>query len=163
MAAAASATDAAAFHQVGDQVYVRDAQFAWLPAVVLQVCDDRVLVRIELPDDWSQTTITSISDQNTLNLANQEQWVALKEYYNHCLPLQNNRICRDMAELDHLHEAEILYQIKHRHCVLAKPYTRVGDIIVSVNPCHWIPDLYSTERQQFYMENFANAYLNVGT
>jgi hypothetical protein len=54
-----------------------------------------------------------------------------------------------MAELPHLHEAAILYQVKERH-VLEKPYTRVGEIVVAINPCQWIEGLYSKEEQEKY-------------
>ena len=39
----------------------------------------------------------------------------------------------DMADLVHLHGAAVLYNIKDRHS-RRMPYTRVGDIIVAVNP-----------------------------
>ncbi|EED86499.1 predicted protein, partial [Thalassiosira pseudonana CCMP1335] len=91
----------------------------------------------------------------------------------------------DLAELDHLNEAAMLYNIKDRHC-RRKPYTRVGDIIVAVNPYQWLPDLYSEEIQNEYAdriiwkqqsttttqqptwephiyETSSNAYLNLAT
>ena len=39
----------------------------------------------------------------------------------------------DMADLPHLHEAAVLYNLKDRHGGGA-PYTRVGGIVVAVNP-----------------------------
>lgn len=163
---------ASLFNKVEDRVYVRDEQFEWLPAVVLELQEDQALVRIDLPRNWHKTTLVPVESGGNANapatrmdaapnnnsLDKQERWVQLKDYCNHHLPLQNARICRDMAELEHLHEAEILYQIKERHCIMEKPYTRVGEMIVAVNPCRWIPNLYSVERQQFYSDNFAQAY-----
>jgi myosin heavy subunit len=158
------------FNKSEDRVYVRDDQFEWLPAVVLEVEDDRVLVRIELPDDWNKTTCvpergdtTGVPHSQLSNNDNEVRWVLLKDYYNHRLPLQNARLCRDIAELEHLHEAAILYQIKERHCNFDKPYTRVGEIIVAVNPCQWMHGLYSAERQQFYFENLTKAHSHYGT
>jgi hypothetical protein len=158
----------ALFNTVGDRVYIRDEHFAWLPAVVVELSiDNKVLVRIDLPKNWRQTTVTSgaapDAKGNLKQEAAEQRWVLLKDYYNHRLPLQNGRVCRDMAELDHVHEAEILYQIKERHCIMQKPYTRVGEIIVAVNPCQWIPSLYSVEKQQFYTNNFSKAYSHHGT
>lgn len=154
-----------AFNKVQDRVYIRDERFEWLPAIILNLELDRALVRIDLPNDWKNTTIVSNVQASNRNatadrvdgnrgLDKDERWVLLKDYYNHRLPLQNARVCRDMAELKHLHEAAILYQIKERHCRLDKPYTRVGEIIVAVNPCRWIHSLYSPEQQQFYVEHF---------
>lgn len=154
------------FNHVGDRVYVRDAAFAWLPAVILEVENDRVRVLIDLPHNWNETTTTTTENLSSLRGFHDgsDKWVWMREYFSHRLPLRGNRVCRDMAELDHLHEAEILYQIKHRHCVEGKPYTRVvGDIIVAVNPCRWIPELYSDEIQKNYMDNFGNAYVQYGT
>eukprot|EP00554_Chaetoceros_debilis_P010932 CAMPEP_0194108514 /NCGR_PEP_ID=MMETSP0150-20130528/8181_1 /TAXON_ID=122233 /ORGANISM="Chaetoceros debilis, Strain MM31A-1" /LENGTH=2569 /DNA_ID=CAMNT_0038797229 /DNA_START=146 /DNA_END=7852 /DNA_ORIENTATION=- len=56
---------------------------------------------------------------------------------------------RDMADLHYLHEAAILYNLKLRHGK-SLPYTRVGDIVVAVNPFEWIESLYSTEKQALY-------------
>jgi len=161
---------------IDDRVYVRDELYEWIPAVVQEVEEDRVLVRIELPNDWDKTTIDIAVDPRENEggdddapipppLHQQLRWVELRDYYNHRLPLQNNEStehtpCRggDMAELKHVHEAALLYQVKERHCNLERPYTRVGgDILVAVNPCQWIPGLYSRDQQRFYFEKFGKA------
>lgn len=133
-------------NQVEDRVFVRDDYYEWLPGIIRELKDDQALVQIELPKTWDKATLGPA-------VTELERWVDLKHYYNHRLPMQNDRLCRDMAELTHLHEASILYQIKQRHA-LSLPYTRVGEIVVAVNPCQWLPSLYSAERQQFYVENF---------
>lgn len=147
------------FNKPEDRVYIRDDVFEWLPAIVKEVDEDRAQVQIDLPEDWSQTTVIP---KDSSVATNKERWILLKDYYNHCLPLRNARICRDMAELEHLHEAAILYQVKERHCNLERPYTRVGEIIVAVNPCFWISSLYSKERQKFYIDNFAKPRMKDG-
>lgn len=55
----------------------------------------------------------------------------------------------DMADLYFLHEAAILYNLKLRHGRMM-PYTRVGDIMVAVNPFQWIDGLYSRKNQALY-------------
>jgi myosin heavy subunit len=149
-------------HVPQDRVYVRDAPYAWLPAVVEEVNVDRILVRIELPNQWNKTTIPSKDGVENDSFHHQKRWIKLDDYCNHRLPFQNPRICRDMAELEHIHEAEILYQIKERHCVNEMPYTRVGDIIVATNPCRWIHSLYSVSKQHFYFEHFAQSPVSRG-
>lgn len=143
----------------GDKVYIRDKEYGWLPGTVVETenhdlagkNDPRALVRIELPASWTTATICN---QDYDNVAKKEQWVSLKDYPKLQLPLQNEGVaCRDMAELPHLHEAAILYQVKERHAQ-HKPYTRVSEIVVAVNPCEWISDLYSEEEQRMYAENF---------
>ena len=59
---------------------------------------------------------------------------------------------RDMADLHYLHEAAILYNLKQRHAQKL-PYTRVGDIVVAVNPFQWIDGLYSAEKQGLYAQH----------
>jgi hypothetical protein len=67
-----------------------------------------------------------------------------------------------MADLAHLHEAAILYNLKRRHFD-GNPYTRVGDIMVALNPFQWIDGLYSEEKQLFYAKvrwfTFSCAYI----
>jgi hypothetical protein len=180
-----------------DKVYIRDAEYAWLPATVVQTSNDddsknktannnnnnkeegdnddsnnkrdntRVQVRIDLPSDWESTTVCKQQRQSKQNKQSpspsettttttssmphgQTRWVSLSDYPKHQLLLQNQGIlARDMAELPHLHEAAILYQVKERH-VREKPYTRVGEIVVAVNPCQWIEGLYTKEEQEKY-------------
>jgi hypothetical protein len=131
------------------RVYVRDEQYGWLPAIIVEVNGSSdVLVRIDLPSNWNETTVyTKIKKKHM------ERWINLNSYHNHHLPLQNEEMVRDIAELPHLHEAAILYQIKERFVQL-KPYTRVGQIIVAVNPCQWISELYTKEQQQLYAKHF---------
>ena len=142
-------------HSPGDGVYVRDVKYEWLPAVVEEVDEEgnRLLVRIELPKEWKSTTLLYPTD------AYKKRWISLKDYGDQGLPLQNSIQCRDMAELTHLHEAEILYQIKQRHCIADRPYTRVGDMMVALNPCRWIHSLYTVEQQNFYFDHFAKPHI----
>ena len=96
--------------------------------------------------------------------------IVLQDYPNGLLPIQNierqsRRLsrsvnkndntsdllidARDMADLPFLHEAAVLYNIKLRNKKMM-PYTRVGDIMVAVNPFLWIEGLYSDENQALY-------------
>lgn len=140
-----------------DRVFIADEQYEWLPARVLDKNDDdtenedQVKVRIELPYHWHKTTLTSKKDRMTLN--KKEVVVNLNDYYNHHLPLQNLKLSGDVAELENLHEAAVLYQIKERH-IQKQPYTRVGEIIIAVNPCQWISELYSEAQQRKYAKSF---------
>lgn len=58
---------------------------------------------------------------------------------------------RDMADLPSLHEAAVLYNLKLRN-KRKMPYTRVGDIMVAINPFQWIDGLYSSENQALYAQ-----------
>jgi len=111
-------------------VYVRDKTYGWLPATMVSSDSDvaRVIVRVPSPNDRSSSKFLK-----------EERKVLLKEYDDKTLPLQNVDeggnmvVSRDMCDLPSLHEAAILYNLKYRNEDL-KPYTRVGDIIIAMNP-----------------------------
>lgn len=133
---------------VGDLVYVKDAQlFEWLPARVVETASPgatKLLVTIELPPTWDSRSVNASEAKNGETLV-----IDLNDYWNHQLPRQNSDLARDMAELPYLSEAAILYQIKDRHA-LGKPYTRVGEIIVAVNPCKESLHLYNQKQKELY-------------
>jgi myosin-5 len=137
---------------VGENVYIRDEMYGWLPAVIteLDVENDRALVETKLPSSWKKHTV--LVNEDSEDTFNQQKWVTLSDYPRHKLPRRSDIIVRDMADIPHLHEATMLYQIKERHAQ-QKPYTRVGEIVVAVNPCQWISDLYSEETQKAYACN----------
>lgn len=137
-------------NHAGDRVYVKDATFAWLPATIAATESDRVLVNVDLPSNWEVTTERAQSTNEK-----KQRWVDLDDYRDRILPMQNDRerSTRDCADLPHLHEAAILYQIKERHRS-QRPYTRVGEIVVAVNPCEWIKGLYSVNQGILYAKNF---------
>ena len=92
-------------------------------------------MHIQLPPTWNSTTVAVAAATASL-----DRTVSLEEYPNAELPLQNleddgrtNMAKNDMADLPHLHEAAILYNLKER-IANAVPYTRVGDIMVAMNP-----------------------------
>lgn len=141
--------------KLGEKVYIKDDDYEWLPATVTETnpeWSDRIKVVIALPDDWMDGTLHE-SDKKAMEINKEERWVNLNDYKDRSLPLQNDTEARDMADLRHLHEAAILYQTKQRH-LAKKPYTRVGEIIIAMNPCQWISDLYSKEQQHLYAKNF---------
>jgi myosin-5 len=103
---------------------VQDKDSGWLPAHVLKQDGDVVNVRV-----------FSVDETETVG----ERAISLKDYPNGALPFQNVDASgnlmemADMVDLPSLHEAAILYNLRTRH-LDHKPYTRVGDLIVAVNP-----------------------------
>ncbi len=150
-------------------VYIADEAYAWLPASVIKVDGDDVTVSVSLPKTWLSNTVLSpdstIDDledalSNNDDISDLEEGasiriVNLKDYPGHELPLQNGKRSlgkRDMADLPFLHEAAILYNLKQRHYD-QQPYTRVGDIIIAMNPFTWMNDLYSQETRDLYAKS----------
>lgn len=155
------------------KVYVRDQPYAWLPGSIVFIKDGKAFVRIELPLNWHSSTVLCQDsgleevEDALLDGANNDEdgdddkkkpnafrSVPLASYPNNQLPLQNK--CgnkSDMTTLPHLHEAAMLYNLKERNS-LKKPYTRVRNIIVAMNPFARIEKLYSLEMQRFYARQF---------
>lgn len=136
-------------------VYVRDEWYKWLPATVVDFDsgNDHVQVRIEEPSHWEETE-HFIKEEAVNAVIGKEVWVDLHEYRDNRLPIRSDATeVRDAAELPHLHEAAILYLLKERH-LQKKPYTRVGEIIVAMNPCQWIKELYTVDMQRMYAKRF---------
>jgi hypothetical protein len=160
-------------------VYVHDKTYAWVPAKVLEYRNDYALVAVMLPGEWDGSTMLNDKEESRRLSANIHpsmkgmpeddilgyaaeyqipqsilRKVRYKDYIDGQLPKQNldGQGKRDMADLINLHSAAILYNLKERH-YMQKPYTRVGDIVVAMNPCTWIDDLYSTKTQDLYAKN----------
>lgn len=150
-------------------VYIKDDAYSWLPARIFEKGKDgTVKVTITIPQDWRETTVLS-PDSTVLDLEEAMaqpgteilvvyRTVDLCDYDRGELPFQNLDVRgnllgkRDMADLPFLHEAAILYNLKQRHANL-QPYTRVGDIVVAMNPFRWIHNLYSDETRELYSRN----------
>lgn len=150
-------------------VYIADEAYAWLPANVVKTDGDKVTVCVALPKTWHSTTILSpdstIDDLEDAALSDSSETeleegaalrvVNLNDYPRNELPLQNSQRSigkRDMADLPFLHEAAILYNLKQRHAD-EQPYTRVGEIIVAMNPFKWMNELYSQETRDLYAKS----------
>lgn len=140
------------------QVYIRDDQFVWLPGTIVDGDAEagRLKVRIELPPGFfSHTDIpnNAAARAAAARLHHEERWIDLNDYMNHHLPLQNDKTVRDVAQLSHLSEASLLYMVKARHAK-KQPYTRCGDIVIAMNPCEPLSELYTTEQQRLYAKTF---------
>ena len=124
-------------------VYVRDDAHGWLPAHVLSY------------DAAAGTANVSVSIPG--GATPEERSVDLAAYESGALPLQNvdeagTPIVReDMCDLPSLHEAAILYNLRARH-LASLPYTRVGDIIIAMNPFRWIDGIYADDVRERYVD-----------
>ena len=124
-------------------VYVRDDLHGWLPANVLSYDTAANSANVSVSVPGKPTT--------------EERSIDLTTYESSTLPLQNvdesgTQIVReDMCDLPSLHEAAILYNLRARHHD-SLPYTRVGDIIIAMNPFRWIDGLYNDEVREKYVD-----------
>ena len=126
---------------------MKDDNHGWLPSKVLSLDSEsksntvhvEVTVPIQVHGVADTNTDTNTDTNHQYKYEKQERKVNLKDYENETLPLQNvdeggnSIVVPDMCDLPSLHEAAILYNLKARHEDL-KPYTRVGDIVIAMNP-----------------------------
>jgi myosin heavy subunit len=103
---------------------------------------------------------TSTSDEDDGDPEEEPSSVNVKH---HNKPIASSIIVKaNMADLPFLHEASVLYNVKdlycrptnkslapHEQCV---PYTRVGDIVIALNPFTWMDHLYSEKMQMSYAD-----------
>jgi hypothetical protein len=175
----AESHNSSSFSSLGDatKVYIRDKQFCWLPATVLEYRKDCAIVAVDLPETWEKSTYTKdqqkilsndsgdihtsmkkmersdldalVSEHNMP--ANRLRIVKYKDYEQGDLPKQNlqGNGKRNMEDLFHQHPPAIFYNLKERH-YLQKPYTRVGDILIAMNPFMWIDELYLPKTRDLY-------------
>jgi len=132
--------------KAGTDVFVKDKQYGWLPARLLETKGDK-----------AEISLAQYSNEGDIQIGGKDcpKWVdktiSLKDYKESggTLPLQNKVVLEDMVDLPFLHEAAILYNIKARHQE-ALPYTRTGDIVIAVNPYQWLLYLYEEPEQLRY-------------
>lgn len=132
-------------------VFIRDPEYAWIPAIKEGSSDKIAQVRVPQYRDEQAT----ICDGGATATGWEDEEVPLKEYNRGVLPMQNvdgNGFLKaypDMVNLPFLHEAALLYNLKERHRT-GKPYTRTGDIIIAVNPFQWFTEIYTDKVRNRY-------------
>ncbi|KAH9127251.1 hypothetical protein AeMF1_002429 [Aphanomyces euteiches] len=122
------------------KIYIPDPKVSWIAAEILKTEGDMVEVQTfpdpteESVDDHPQQPTRRTVPKSSMSLQNS-------------LPEDG---CEDMVNLNYLHEAAILYNLKDRfHCGL--PYTYTGPICIAVNPYKWL-DIYNTATQELYLD-----------
>jgi len=138
------------------KVYIRDKKYSWIPATIVSTdkASNTAVVVVDLPEDWVDTT--SGASAGLLGKEDKrEVIVKLSSYPGGELPRQNidengKLLAKsDMVDLPNLHEAGILYNLKELH-TSGIPYSRVGDIVVAMNPFRRRGKLYTKEKQESY-------------
>lgn len=131
-------------YKLSTAVFVRNGAVGWVPAEIISFDDlNRNLVEVVLSDSSCESWQLATVD--------------LSDYPNQTLPLQEvdgygKRVVHsDLTDLQYLHEASILYNLKERHEIQC-PYTRAGSVIVAVNPFTWIDGLYSEHMRMMYSD-----------
>mmetsp|Transcript_37818 Transcript_37818/g.55694 ORF Transcript_37818/g.55694 Transcript_37818/m.55694 type:complete len:1372 (+) Transcript_37818:176-4291(+) len=137
-----------------NNIYIQDKEHGWLPGrIITSTSTTATVLYYTNPPKTSASHFISEKDRRKKKV--EEINVDLKDYPSNALPLQNideeGKLVEveDMVDLPFLHEAAILYNLKARH-ERGLPYTRTGDIVIAVNPYHWIEGLYATETQENY-------------
>lgn len=136
-ATTSSTTPPLSSNTVGNKVFVRD--------------DERVWVEAEIVEDGGGNTVT-VRLLETSSQQQQQRTVCLDDYADDQLPAQNDHVDApqpDMTDLTHLHEPGVLWNLRQRYAN-DQPYTRCGDMIVSINPFRWLKELYDGRSRNLY-------------
>ena len=115
--------------QEEQQVFIEDKAEAWVAAVIVRRSKTEVICRAN----------------------NEARIIKLKEFRKAELPYVNSVMVTDLVDMKYLHEPGVLVNLISRH-EEGKPYTRSGDIIISINPFRWLHHLYSEANQKRYTE-----------
>ena len=116
------------------QAYVKDDDHVWVPAEIVRKNEDQ--------------TVTVRTTKKAEPFV-----VKLRDYRGLELPKYCSKVDEeDLADLEHLHEAAILDNLRLRNAA-GKPYTRSSaTTIIATNPFEWHNDLYSQTTRQRYAE-----------
>ena len=115
----------------GSEVWVEDAEAAWLKATVTKI---------------EGTTVTA-EDENGLERV-------IEDATEENLPLQNPKGkggVDDMTQLSYLNEPGVLHNLKGRYA-LDSIYTYTGSILIAVNPFYPVPHLYGEHMMYYYKD-----------
>ena len=144
----ASSTSSGATAAARIKVFLPDAELVWVKAEVIgEVKPGHYEVEITDPERPSSMPARSVITMSSLCRQMDT------------LPLQNENVGEDgvpdMVNLNYLHEASILENLRLRFKA-SKPYTYVGIICIAINPYRWFPQIYTEQMQDQYagvMEN----------
>ncbi|KAG7349148.1 myosin head motor domain containing protein [Nitzschia inconspicua] len=131
--------------------FIRDPEFVWLPAIKEGNNDTHAQVKV--PQYKDEQSI--VCDGGKTAKGWKEVEVPLTDFRKGVFPMQNVdasgdlKAFPDMVNLTFLHDAGILYNLKDRHRN-GKPYTRIGDIIIAVNPFQWFNEIYTEQVRSHY-------------
>lgn len=121
-----------------------------VPGNVIRVQEDgKAIVRVTIPSQIEHPKTLEISTSESIS----EVEIPSSELDG--LPLQNvdaggnAMVLADMVELPSLTEPAILSNLMARH-VKQLPYTKIGDIIIAMNPFMWVEGMYTSEKRLEY-------------
>ncbi|ETO69494.1 hypothetical protein F444_13936 [Phytophthora nicotianae P1976] len=138
---------------VGARCYIPDDDAAWLPVYVEEVNEAKGLVTVRIQRPRKDQQNEDAADHDDADRTGESRVVAMDVGF----PLQNAQLSRydegldNMIDLNHLHEAAILRNLKKRFRA-RMPYTYTGDICLAVNPYQWLDELYTPGLHKKYLQ-----------
>ncbi|KAG1706887.1 hypothetical protein DVH05_027737 [Phytophthora capsici] len=138
---------------VGARCYIPDEDAAWLPVYVEEVNEAKRLVTVRVQRPRKDNQNEDSADHDDSDRSGETRVVSMDVGF----PLQNAQLSRydegldNMIDLNHLHEAAILRNLKKRFRA-RMPYTYTGDICLAVNPYQWLDELYTPGLHKNYLQ-----------
>jgi len=139
------------------KVFVADDDEAWLPAVLesKEATQAKVMILAD-PEALRVPGNVGVNSRIVENARGSSRTVKIDEKQDGNqggLPLRDDAVfvgegVLDMTNLNYLHEAAILYNLRTRFFA-ARPYTYTGDICIALNPYQWL-DIYTEATRKEY-------------
>ena len=139
----------ASLERMRSSVFFKDDDHGWLPGHLIDKDENKgiatVLFRNEQDDDETKEKEVKIK----LGVNDLSQSLLLQ-----CVDDNGSTVvAEDMRDLPYCNEASIVYILKERYQNLRNPYTRAtSNVLVAINPYHWIDGLYSHDKRNAYSE-----------
>ncbi len=128
-------------------VFFKDDTHGWLPGNLIDRDEEKGIATVLFKDRDGKDTEKEMKIK--LDSKSSSQSILLQ-----CVDDSGSTvIVQDLRDLPNLNEASILYNLKNRYQNRKCPYTRAtSNVLVAINPYHWIDGLYSHERRNEYSE-----------
>mmetsp|Transcript_37969 Transcript_37969/g.74350 ORF Transcript_37969/g.74350 Transcript_37969/m.74350 type:complete len:1241 (+) Transcript_37969:64-3786(+) len=143
-------------------IYIPDTKYGWIPAEIVEKHfkskKDKSVVAVTVKtlkqEGWDEST--EFNEGQAYNFEENSSirvdltLPANKELLAQNIDTSGDAIHEgDMTNLTFVHEAAILFNLKQRNFI-SKPYCRINDILVAVNPLQSIHGMYSTKKLRKY-------------
>jgi hypothetical protein len=135
------------------RIYVRDELYQWLPATLLTVEKDRVCIEV----DWLEcaTCPEERFGAGTTNIPKEVKWLDVHDFQANSLPRGNttDADCGDIARLDVVNEAEIMYYLMRRF-LANKMFARCCDQLLVLHPLTLSSSFCTDDTKTKYFDHY---------
>ncbi len=139
----------ASMERMRSSVFFKDDTHGWLPGHLVERDEQNGIATVLFKDEEGNGDGKEKEVKIKLDINDLTQSILLQ-----CVDDNGSTVVvEDMRDLPYSNEATILYNLKERYQNLRNPYTRTtSNVLVAINPYHWIDGLYSHQKRNEYSE-----------